>query len=100
MQVLDSWPSCTSLDGADSQHGGLSSTYSSLQQYAMEDFPSASPAFIPTPAGMDVRASKGTAQTAPCQQKQSRHLITVVSGLANNDTLNCLAHLNSQFRKD
>ena len=60
MQVLDSWPSSTSLDGTDSQHNGLSSTYSSLQQYAMEDLSSASPGFIPTPAGMDVRASKGS----------------------------------------
>ena len=69
LQVLDSWLSSTSLDGADSQHGGLSSTYSSLQQYAMEDFPSTSPGFIPTPAGLDVRASKGS-YTGPCQKRK------------------------------
>lgn len=67
LQVLDSWPSSTSLDGDYSQHEGLSSTYSSLQHYGMENFPSTSPGFIPTPAGMDVRTTKGSVVLCPAR---------------------------------
>ena len=73
VQVLDSWPSSTSFDGDDSHHGGLSSTYSSVQRYAMEDDSSSSLAgFIPTPAGMDVRAGKGKHARRSCL-KVGRH---------------------------
>jgi len=39
-------------------HGDLSSTWSSVQQYAQEEYAEKSPEFVPTPAGMDARASK------------------------------------------
>lgn len=58
MQKLDSWASSTTVDGDDGMHGNLSSTWSSVQQYGHEDHAEKSPGYVPTPAGMDVRASK------------------------------------------
>jgi len=58
LQMLDSWPSSTTVDAEDAMHGDLSSTWSSVQQYAQEEYAEKSPGFVPTPAGMDVRASK------------------------------------------
>ena len=56
--MLDSWPSSTTVDAEDAMHGDLSSTWSSVQQCAQEEHAEKSPGFVPTPAGMDVRASK------------------------------------------
>lgn len=81
LQVLDSWPSTTSLDGDYSQHEGLSSTYSSLQHYAMENFPSTSPGFIPTPAGMDVRATKGRVKATSCKNNKGDSITQSYLGL-------------------
>ena len=59
MQMLDSWPSSTTVDGDDAMHGDLSSTWSSVQHCGLEDHAERSPGYVPTPDGMDVRASKG-----------------------------------------
>ena len=56
--MLDSWPSSTTVDAEDAMHGDLSSTWSSVQRYTQEEYAERSPEFVPTPAGMDVRASK------------------------------------------
>ncbi len=56
--MLDSWPSSTTVDAEDAMHGDLSSTWSSVQQYAQGEYAEKSPAFVPTPDGMDVRAGK------------------------------------------
>ncbi|DBA79253.1 TPA: hypothetical protein ACH3X1_009067 [Trebouxia sp. C0004] len=58
--MLDSWPSSTSVDAEDAMHGNLSSTWSSVKQEdsTQEEYAEKSPGFVPTPAGMDVRASK------------------------------------------
>ena len=56
LQVLDSWPSSTTLDAHDALHGDLSSTWSSVQQYALAD--EISPGYIPTPDAVDVRPTK------------------------------------------
>ena len=58
LQMLDSWPSSTTVDAEDAMHGDLSSTWSSVQRYAQEESAEKSPGFVPTPDGMDVRASK------------------------------------------
>ena len=56
--MLDSWPSSTSVDAEDDMLGDLSSTWSSVQQYTQQESAKKSPGFVPTPDGMDVRASK------------------------------------------
>lgn len=59
LQMLDSWhASSTTEDGEDGVRGDLSSTWSSVQHFLHEEDAVNSPGYIPTPAGMDVRASR------------------------------------------
>lgn len=59
LQMLDSWQSSsTTEDGEDGVRGDLSSTWSSVQHFFLEEHAEKSPGYIPTPAGMDVRASR------------------------------------------